>query len=335
MTEAVPTSRAIGIEPDSSGEPRFVERQVPFAPLGDHDLRVSVEAVSINPVDTKVARGVESFRILGFDGAGTVTEIGPAVTLFSPGDRVYWAGSITRAGSNQTHQLVDERVAALAPTSLSSADAASIPLTAITAWEALFDKLRLTSSDTGTILIVGAAGGVGSVLIQLVRALLPGVTIIGTASRPESQDWARKLGAHHVIDPRSELVDQVLAIAPDGVDWIFSAWSSGRLDDYARVITSFGQIVGIDGGPIDVTPLKPKSATWHWEYMFTRSTPVGEQHDHHRILTEVARLIDEGLVSATATTIIPGLTPESLSAAHSLVASGSVIGKVVVTVDAS
>lgn len=335
MTEAVPASRAVGIEPDSSGEPHFVERQVPFGPLGEHDLRVSVEAVSINPVDTKVARGVESFRILGFDGAGAVTEVGSQVTRFTPGDRVYWAGSITRAGSNQTHQLVDERVAALAPTGLSSADAASIPLTAITAWEVLFDKLRLTANDTGTMLIVGAAGGVGSVLIQLVRALLPGVTIIGTASRPESQEWVRELGAHHVIDPRSELAEKVLAIAPDGADWIFSAWSAGRLDDYARAITSFGQIVGIDGGPIDVTPLKSKSATWHWEYMFTRSTPAGEQDYHHRILTEVARLVDAGLVRATATTVIPGLTPQSLSEAHSLVASGSVIGKVVVTVDPS
>lgn len=322
-------SRAIGREVlPSGGLVQFAERHDPLGELGVNDLRVEVLAASVNPVDTKLFRAAGPFTVLGYDGVGVVTETGRAVSRFLPGDRVYYAGTLDRAGSNQSIQLVDERIAALAPSSLAASQAASLPLTSITAWESLFVKLKLHTGSSGTLLMVGGAGGVGSMVIQLVRALLPEITIVATASRPESVEWVRTLGAHHVVDPRTlELDGRELA----NVDWIISAWSAGRIEDFARVVRPFGEIVGIDSGPIDVTPLKAKSATWHWEYMFTRANPTTGADDHHRILTTITELVDSGRIRNTDTATLSGLSIETLTEAHRLVASGTTIGKVVIS----
>ncbi|MGV8970252.1 MAG: zinc-binding alcohol dehydrogenase family protein [Microbacteriaceae bacterium] len=323
-------SRTIGREAQPGGGlNQFAERHDPLGELGVNDLRVEVLAASVNPVDPKLFCKVGPFTVLGYDGVGVVTETGRAVARFSPGDRVYYSGTLERAGSNQTAQLVDERIAALAPASLTASQAASLPLTSITAWESLFVKLRLHEGSAGTLLMVGGAGGVGSMVIQVARALLPGVTIVATASRPDSVEWVRSLGAHHVVDPRTlELDGREL----QNIDWIISAWSAGRIGDFARVLRPFGEIVGIDSGPIDVTPLKSRSATWHWEYMFTRANPTSTADDHHhRILASITELVDAGRIRSTDTVTLDGLSIETLTEAHRLVASGTTIGKVVIS----
>jgi NADPH:quinone reductase len=311
----------------------LVERDVEIPSPGPHDLLVEVEAVSVNPVDVKVRAGAPShgFRVLGFDAAGTVREIGEAVTLFRPGDEVFYAGSIDRPGTNQRLHLVDERITGAKPTTLSHADAASLPLTAITAWEALFDHLRLTPESTGTLLVIGATGGVGSVLLQLANALLPEVTVIATASDDERAQWVRDLGAEHVVDHHGDLRAQVLAINPDGVDWTFSAHSDGQMETYAQIVRPFGHIVAIDDGPRDVSPLKSKSIAWHWELMFTR--PLHQTPDlieQHRLLCRVADLVDDGHLRPTTTRTLTPISAATLREAHELVQAGRTVGKIVV-----
>ena len=206
-------------EPDS-----LLDVELPIPTPGPRDLLVRVEAVSVNPVDTKVRRGVDpagELKVLGYDAAGVVVGVGPEVTRFRVGDEVYYAGSIGRPGTNPQFHLVDERITGHKPATLDFAEAAALPLTTITAWEALFDRFRLAKDSTGTLLVMGAAGGVGSVLVQLARALT-GVTVIGTASRAESQQWVTELGAHHAVDHHGDLVAAVREVAPDGVDYIFT-----------------------------------------------------------------------------------------------------------------
>ncbi|KAB1660293.1 zinc-binding alcohol dehydrogenase family protein [Pseudoclavibacter chungangensis] len=311
----------------------FVAREVEVPEPGPHDLVVEVEAVSVNPVDVKLraAAPADGFRVLGFDLAGVVRAVGAEVTLFAPGDEVIAAGSIARPGSDQRLVLVDERITGRKPASLSFADAASLPLTAITAWESLFDRLALTEHDTGTLLVVGATGGVGSAVVQLAEALLPGVTVIATASGPERSAWVRALGAEHVVDHHDDLVAQVTALAPEGVDAVFTAHSEGQIPSYARIVRPFGHIVAIDDGPRDVEPLKERSVAWHWELMFTRAlfgTPdLGEQG---ALLNRVADLVDEGRVRPVVTTALTPISPETLREAHELVERGRTLGKVVV-----
>lgn len=311
----------------------LIGRQIDRPAPGAHDLLVEVEAVSVNPVDVKLRAGAPSggFRVLGFDAAGTVREVGSAVTLFTPGDEVYYAGSIDRPGSNQRLHAVDERIAGRKPAALSFADAASLPLTAITAWESLFDRLGLTERSGGSLLVIGATGGVGSVMLQLARALLPGVTVIATASDAERADWVRDLGADHVVDHRGDLPGQVLELAPDGVDHLFTAHSAGQVETYARIVRPFGQIVAIDDGPRDVAPLKSRSISWHWELMFTR--PVQQTPDlieQHRLLDRVADLVDQGRLKPTTTKLLAPIGPETLREAHRIVEAGRTVGKVVV-----
>ncbi len=311
----------------------LIGRQIDLPAPGPHDLLVEVEAVSVNPVDVKLRAGAPSggFRVLGFDAAGTVREVGSAVTLFAPGDEVYYAGSIDRPGSNQRLHAVDERIVGRKPAALSFADAASLPLTAITAWEALFDRFGLTEPSGGSLLVVGATGGVGSVMLQLARALLPGVTVIATASDAERAAWVRDLGADHVVDHRGNLAGQVLEFAPDGVDRLFTAHSAGQVETYARIVRPFGQIVAIDDGPRDVAPLKMRSISWHWELMFTR--PVQQTPDlieQHRLLDRVADLVDQGRLRPTTTTVLTPIGPATLREAHRIVEGGRTVGKVVV-----
>ncbi len=328
------TTTAIGYEKNLPASDPFslIERTIDLPQPNPHDVVVEVHAVSVNPVDVKLRAGTptEGLRVLGFDAAGTVRAVGDAVTLFRPGDDVFYAGSIDRPGTNQKLHLVDERIVGRKPTSLSFADAAALPLTSITAWEALFDRLNLTTQSMGTLLVVGATGGVGSIMLQLAEALLPGVTVVATASGAEREAWVRELGAEHVVDHHGDFEGQILEISPQGVDWIFTAYSKEQMESYARIAVPFGQIVAIDDGPRDVSPLKGKCITWHWEFMFTR--PVHQTPDmigQHRLLNRVADLVDEGRVCSTVTETITPLNAANLRRAHELVESGRTLGKVV------
>lgn len=317
-------------DPDS-----LVDVELPRPEPGAHDLLVEVRAVSVNPVDMKVRLRDDpdgAVKVLGFDAAGVVREIGSAVTAFAPGDEVFYAGSVDRSGTNAEVHVVDERIVGPKPASLSFAEAAALPLTSITAWEGLFDKLRLSSTSTGDLLMVGAAGGVGSMVLQLARVLIPDLRVIATASRSESAQWVRSLGAADVVDHHEDLRAQVSAAAPDGVDAIFTTRSSGQVELYADLLKPFGQVLAIDDPePFDVRVFKKKSLSWHWESMFAR--PVHRSHDlaeQHRLLSEVARLVEAGEVRSTATTVLGPIDAEQLREAHRLIETGTVVGKVVI-----
>lgn len=307
--------------------------QVETPTLHPHDLLVEVKAVSVNPVDVKLRAGVKpsGLRVLGFDAAGVVTRVGEAVTLFSPGDEVYYAGAIDRPGTNQRLHAVDERIVGRKPSTLSFADAAGLPLVTITAWESLFDRLRFTESSDATLLVVGATGGVGSMMMQLAEALLPSVRVIATASSPERDGWVRSLGAEASVNHRLGLVDEVLRVAPNGVDAIFTAHSAGQIEAYANILTPFGAVVAIDDGPRDIEPLKGKSASWHWEFMFARSLHhTDDMIEQHNLLNAVADLVDAGQIRSLTTKTLSPINAETLRQAHQLVESNHTLGKVVV-----
>lgn len=310
---------------------------VPSLPIpepGPHDLLVRVRAASVNPVDVKLRASSPppgGLRILGFDAAGVVEAVGGEVSRFAPGDEVFYAGSISRSGSDAELQLVDERVTGRKPASLDFAHAAALPLTSITAWESLFDHLALGPDTTGTLVVVGAAGGVGSMVTQLARTRTR-LTVIGTASRPDSQAWATEMGAHHVVDHHDRLAEQVLALAPDGVEYVFSTHSPPNIEAYAQMLRPFGHVVAIDDEPGDIAPLKAKSIAWHWESMFTRPTLLPEDDAQHRVLQQVADLVDAGTLRSTATTVLEPLDAATLREAHRMIESSATIGKVVVAV---
>lgn len=308
----------------------LVDRTINTPQPGPRDLLVDVRAVSVNPVDTKVrANNSGAGRVLGFDAAGVVVATGSETTRFSTGDEVYYAGDITRPGTNAQFHAVDERIVGGKPASLSFAEAAAMPLTTITAWESLFDHFRATKETTGTLVVVGAAGGVGSIMVQLARALT-GLRVVGTASRPESGEWVRSMAAHDVVDRRA-LPHAIKEVAPDGVDYLFTSYSIGQIDTYAKIMRPFGEIVAIDDEPQDLTPLKSKSITWHWELMFTRSMHQTADIDAQgRLLDEAADLLERGALRHTMTTAIDDFSAAGIRRAHELVASGRTIGKVVV-----
>lgn len=313
------------------------EIPTPAAPIG-RDLLVEVRAVSVNPVDVKVrASGnrARKDRILGWNASGTVLAAGDEATLFRPGDEVFYAGSLDRAGSYASQQLVDERIVGAKPANLTHAEAAARPLTAITAWEALFDKLHLTAETAGTLLVLGAAGGVGSILIQLAKALT-GVTIIATASRPESRAWVEQLGADVVVDHTDlDVARSILKAAPGGVDFVFTAQSKGRIPLFTKVVRPFGQIVAIDDErDLDFYALKDKAISWHWEFMFARPRRGWNLEAQHDLLTRVSKLIDAGRIRTTLAQTFAPLNATSLREAHALVETGHVAGKVVVAEDA-
>jgi len=307
----------------------------PGAPPG-RDLLIEVRAVSVNPVDAKQRAKADpkgNPRILGFDGAGVVRAAGPDATLFQPGDAVFWAGAINRPGSNAELQLVDERVVGPMPESLTFAEAAAMPLTTITAWEGLFDRLRI-ARDTArldeALLIVGGAGGVGSIAIQL-AAKLTGMTVIATASRPETRDWCMDLGAHHVIDHREDMAAQVKALKRR-VSRIFSTTNTAaNWPVLCSILAPQGMICAIDeGSALDMSLLRAKSAGFHWEGMFARTlfqTP--DMEAQHRLLAEAATLLDAGTLRTTLTRHLGAITAENLRAGHALVEGGAMIGKAV------
>lgn len=301
--------------------------------LRPRDVLVRVLAVSVNPVDVKVRAGLTPSTepaILGFDAAGVVEAVGPEVSTLNVGDEVWYAGDITRPGSYAEFQAVDERIVSRKAASLSFAEAAALPLTTITAWESLFDRFRLTGESTGDLLVMGAAGGVGSIMIQLAKALT-GVRVIGTASRDESRAWAERMGADVVVNHHN-LRDETLAAVPDGVEYLFSPHSAGNIDTYNAIVKPFGHIVAIDEPEgLELSVLKAKSIAWHWELMFTRAmfeTPdmIGQQ----RLLARTAELIDNGTLRTTVTKTIEDFSAAGLREANRDVESGRTTGKVVV-----
>ncbi|MFF7709668.1 zinc-binding alcohol dehydrogenase family protein [Pseudomonas sp. NPDC007930] len=312
--------------------------ELPTPSLGEHDLLVEVKAVSVNPVDTKVrAKGdvpEGAPRVLGWDAAGVVREVGARVSLFKPGDRVWYAGDITRPGSNAELQAVDERIVGPMPERLDFAEAAAMPLTAITAWELLFDRLRAHEADpteARVLLVVGAAGGVGSILTQLARRLT-GLTVIGTASRPQTRDWVLAHGAHHVIDHHQPWVPQLAALGITEVDDVIGLTHSATyVPQVAAVLRAEGRFALIDDPQsLDIAPFKAKSISLHWELMFTRAifnTPTLARQ--HALLRRVAQLVDRGDLAHTLTQRIDGIDAAALLKAHALVEAGSMMGKVV------
>jgi NADPH2:quinone reductase len=313
---------------------------LPTPVASGRDLLVEVKAVSVNPVDTKVRAGVApepgQFKIIGWDAAGIVKAVGADVTMFKPGDEVYYAGAINRDGSNAEFQLVDERIVGAKPKSLDFAAAAALPLTSITAYEVLFDRLRVQQPVDGianAILVIGGAGGVGSIAIQLARALTD-LTVIATASRPETSEWVRQLGAHHVVDHSKPLAAQVQALGLGAPAFIFSTTNtSDHIADIAEIIAPQGRFALIDDPKtLDVKPFKRKSVSTHWELMFTR--PLFETADmieQHKLLSKVAELVDAGKIRTTLTETVGAINAVNLKKAHALVESGKMKGKVVLS----
>ncbi|MBC9209366.1 zinc-binding alcohol dehydrogenase family protein [Roseomonas aerophila] len=303
---------------------------------GPRDLLVSVRAVSVNPVDFKVRSSATppagQPRIIGYDAAGVVEAVGPEVRLFRPGDAVFYAGQIDRPGSNAEFQAVDERIVGPMPRNLSFAQAAALPLTAITAWELLFDRLRVpygSYSQPGVLLVLGAAGGVGSILIQLARRLT-GLTVIATASRPETADWVRKMGAHHVVDHRGDLVAAVQALGLGPVTHVAGLTATGaHMPAIAELIAPQGHLSLIDDyDSFDIAPLKRKSVTVAWELMFTRSLfQTADMAAQHRLLSEVSALLDAGVLQTTLTQESGPINAANLAQVHEHLESGKAIGK--------
>ncbi|MEP2716834.1 zinc-binding alcohol dehydrogenase family protein [Pseudophaeobacter sp.] len=302
------------------------------------DLLVKIQAISVNPVDFKIrqSRPAEdgAAAILGWDAVGEVVEVGEETRLFKPGDRVWYAGAINRSGTNAEYHLVDERIVGHAPKTLSAAQAAALPLTTLTAHEMLFDRLHVTADVPGAtraVVIIGGSGGVGSIAIQLLRALTD-LTVIATASRPETQDWVKSLGAHHVINHRSPLAPQIEALGLAAPGFVFSTTHTHQyIEQIAEFIAPQGRFGLIDDPEdLNIMPFKAKAISTHWELMFTRS--LFETPDMARqgeILNAVAQLVIEGKVTSTATDTLGQITAENLKKAHAILESGTARGKLV------
>jgi zinc-binding alcohol dehydrogenase family protein len=312
----------------------FIELELPKPEPGPHDLLVRIHAVGVNPVDYKVRQSHDGKapRVLGWDAAGVVERVGNETSIFLPGDEVYYAGDITRSGSNAEYQLVDERLVGRKPAKLSFAEAAALPLTTITAWEALFDRMRISEGENGkTLLILGGAGGVGSIAIQLAKQLT-GLRVIASASRPESAAWCVELGADATVDHRGDWAEE---LGSNAIDYIacFND-TDGHWERMARAIAPQGVICSIveNAAPLAVGLLKSKSATFVWEFMFTRSmfqTP--DRIEQHRLLTRVAELVDAGKIRTTLGSSPRPLTTEALAEVHRQLEAGRSIGKSVLT----
>lgn len=329
--KAIAYKKALPISDDNA----LLDVTLPDPIATGHDLLIEVKAISVNPVDVKVRSSANppdgEYKVIGWDAAGIVRAVGDGVTLFKPGDRVFYAGSLTRPGTNSELHLVDERIVGRMPGSHTFAKAAALPLTSITAWELLFDRLGVTPQSTGTLLVIGAAGGVGSILVQLARKLT-GLTVIGTASRPETEQWVRNLGAHHVIDHSQPLSKELKKIGFDNVQYVASLNQTDQ--HFAEIVESIapqGKFALIDDpASLDVVKLKRKSISLHWEFMFTRSmfaTPdMQKQHD---LLNEIARLIDAGTIKTTIAENFGTINAANLRRAHTLLESNTSKGKIV------
>ncbi|MBS0338010.1 MAG: zinc-binding alcohol dehydrogenase family protein [Proteobacteria bacterium] len=312
----------------------LLDLELPDPVPGPRDLLVEVKAVSVNPVDTKMRmRGAPPGQtvVLGFDAAGVVRDVGKDVTLFKAGDQVYYAGSNIRPGTNAQLHLVDERIVGSKPQQVSFAEAAAMPLTSITAWELLFDRFGVTRNTSGSLLVMGGAGGVGSMMIQLASRLTH-LTVIATASRPETVDWCLSYGAHHVIDHTRPLADELKRLGIPEVDYIAGLTATARhLPAYPAILAPQGKLGVIDDpGVLDIMPFKRKCNSVHWEAMFTRSMFTTDdiilQHD---LLDEVSALVDARTLRTTLTQNLGIINATNLKRAHALIESGKSIGKVV------
>ncbi len=316
----------------------FIEFEAPMPQATGRQLLVQVLASSVNPVDYKVrqssAKGkeLETPKVIGWDAAGIVVGLGEDATLFKIGDPVYYAGDITKSGSNSEYQLIDERIVGHKPSKLSNAEAAAMPLTTLTAWEILFDRIRISEKDKGkSILIIGGAGGVGSIAIQLAKHA--GLTVIATASRSESIKWCEKMGADHVVNHKN-LVEEVRKAGFQLVDYILDFVDVNQYwEAFVELIKPQGAIGSISDptNPVNLRQLKGKSVSFHWELMFTRSMfDTEDMVAQHEILNSAAELFDGGVISTTLTQTLKGFTADNFKTAHKQLESGSSIGKVVV-----
>ncbi len=315
----------------------FLDVELPRPAPSGRDLLVAVKAVSINPVDTKVRSPKDTVekspRVLGWDASGVVEAVGPDVTLFKPGDEVYYAGDITRPGSDSEFQLVDERIVGFKPKSLGFAEAAALPLTTITAYEAFFDRLGIDrdGADKGqSVLVIGAGGGVGSIAIQLAKAA--GLVVIATASRPETENWVRELGADHVVNHRKPMVEQVRALGFQHVDHVAIFNDMRHWETAVELIRPQGGIVTIDDTdlPMPMDGMKMKAASLHWEFMFARAmhqTP--DMIEQHKLLNHVAKEIDAGRIRTTLDKVISPINAANMREGHRLIESGTAKGKIV------
>ncbi|MBY3227926.1 zinc-binding alcohol dehydrogenase family protein [Rhizobium laguerreae] len=321
-----------------SAETSLIDVELPMPEAGGHDLLIEIKAVSVNPVDVKVrahsAPPADELKVLGWDAAGIVKAIGADVTLFKAGDEVFYSGVISRPGSNAEFHLVDERIVGAKPKSLDFAAAAALPLTSITAYEALFDRLKVQDAVSGagrSILIIGGAGGVGSIAIQIARALTD-LTVIATASRPETQDWVKELGAHHVVDHSRPIAPQVAALGIGAPGFIFSTTNTdSHIGDIVEAIAPQGRLALIDDPKtLDIVPFKRKAVSVHWELMFTRplyGTP--DMIEQHKLLNKISELVDAGTIRTTLSEIVGPINASNLKTAHAMVESGRMRGKAV------
>jgi NADPH2:quinone reductase len=319
-------------------ETSLIDIELPVPEATGRDLLVEVKAVSVNPVDVKVrasaAPEAGQARVLGFDAAGVVKATGPDAGLFRVGDEVFYSGVINRPGSNAEFQLVDERIVGIKPKSLDFAAAAALPLTSVTAYEMLFDRLKVQDPVSGAanaIVIIGGAGGVGSIAIQIARTMTD-LTIIATASRPETQAWVKEHGAHHVVDHSKPIAPQIAALGIGAPGFIFSTTNTDRhIADIVEAIAPQGRFGLIDDPKVlDAMPFKRKALSIHWELMFTRplfGTP--DMIEQHNILNKISELVDTGKIQTTLTETVGTIDAANLKKAHALVESGKMKGKVV------
>jgi len=337
--KAVGYTRSLPVnDPDS-----LTDIDLPQPVAAGHDLLVKVKAIAVNPVDYKIRQNVApadgNYKVIGWDAVGEVVATGEHAARFKPGDVVYYAGDLNRQGSNAEYQLVDERIVGSKPKSLSDADAAALPLTTITAWELLFEHLGIkqqspdsTDKSDEVILVVGAAGGVGSILIQIAKAVT-GAAIIATASRQSSQDWVKKLGADHVVDHTRPLLPQIEALGIGQVTHVASLnGTDSYFESYTDLLAPFGKIAMIDdpGTPLDVMKLKLKSQSLHIEFMFARSMfNAADMDEQSNLLNRVADLVDQGYIHTTSGKNLGRINAENLKAAHEELESGKAIGKIV------
>ena len=333
--------KAIGIKaslPISAAE-SFISFETEIPKPSGRDLLVRVKAVSVNPVDFKIRQNaakssvLDTPKILGWDAVGVVEEVGMDVTLFKVGDEVFYAGDITKPGSNAEYQLIDERIVGKKPRTLNDAQAAAMPLTALTAWETLYDRIRINpEKDKGkNILIIGGAGGVGSIAIQLAKLI--GLETIATASRAETIAWCKQMGADHVVDHKN-LINEVRDAGFQYVDFILDFVDiNAYWDAIAELIKPQGHIASITGSahPVALNKLKSKSVSFSWEFMFTRSSfETSDMIEQHHILTNVSAMLDNGALKTTLTETLHGLTVENFKRAHAQLESGTTIGKLAI-----
>lgn len=316
----------------------LIDLEIPMPVPGPHDLLVRIKAISVNPLDVAVRRrqaGSPGHPVIpGWDAAGVVEAVGSAVTMFRPGDAVYYAGSLDRQGSYAEYGLVDERVAALKPSTLTFAQAAAIPLTAITAWESLFDRLKLGAGKdpaNEVLLVIGAAGGVGSMAVQLARRMT-NLTVVGTASREASRVWVQGLGAHHVIDHARPLSVQLRDAGIESARYVLSlAQTERHWDEIISLLAPQGEVCIADNpATLDPMKLRAKAGALHFEMMWVRVRfPGQDMMQIHRLLKHVAALVDEGLIKCTANDVFGTICAENLRRAQTAIETGRTVGKIV------